>query len=51
MSIQLTIVLVIIVAAVAYVVSTLLKKRKAFSTRSGCETDCGCSGGSKKLSS
>ena len=51
MLIQGIIVGIIIVAAIAYAVKTLLQKRRSFSSKAGCEADCGCSGGSKKLPS
>ena len=43
---QYLIVGIIIVAAVAYAAYTLLKKRRAFSTKLGCGSDCGCGDGS-----
>lgn len=51
MNIQLIIVMVIVVLAVAYAGRTLIAKRKAFSTKRGCEQDCGCNGNGKSLRS
>ena len=51
MLIQGIIVGIIIIAAVAYATTNILRKRHSFSTKSGCDDDCGCSGGSKKLPS
>lgn len=51
MNIQLIIVLVIVVLAAAYAAKTLIGKRKAFSTKPGCEHDCGCNGSGKSLRS
>jgi hypothetical protein len=51
MNIQYIIVVAILIAALAYAVTTLLRKRRSFSTKPGCDADCGCSGGSKKLTS
>ncbi|MBK7393130.1 MAG: FeoB-associated Cys-rich membrane protein [Chloracidobacterium sp.] len=51
MMIQTIIVIAIIAAACLYAGSILLKKRRAFSSKPGCDSDCGCSGASKKLPS
>lgn len=45
------IILVLIVASAAlYIGSMLWKKIRSFSGKKGCDTDCGCSAGSKKSS-
>jgi len=51
MNIQLIIVIAIIVLAVAYAGKTVLSKRRSFSTKHGCEQDCGCNGSRKSLRS
>jgi len=51
MTLQNIIVIAIITAAIVYAALTLLRKRRAFSVKHGCGSDCGCSGGSKKLTS
>ncbi len=51
MDIQLLIVIAIVAAAVAYGALILFRKRRSFSTKGGCASDCGCSGASKKLTS
>ena len=45
---QFAIVIAIIAAALAFAGVTLLRKRRAFSTKPGCGSDnCGCNGGLK----
>ena len=51
MTIQTIVVIAILAAAFAYALSTLFKKRKAFSTKASCGNDCGCSESPKKLPS
>ncbi|MBK6748550.1 MAG: FeoB-associated Cys-rich membrane protein [Pyrinomonadaceae bacterium] len=51
MSLQFIIVLIVIAAALVFAAVTLIRKRRAFSTKEGCGTDCGCGDGSKKLTS
>ena len=51
MLIQSIIVGLIIAAAVVYGIVTLSRKRRSFSTKPGCESDCGCNSGGKKLPS
>jgi hypothetical protein len=47
MDIQTIIAGLIILVAVAYATKALLRKSKAFSPRSACVDDCGCSSKSK----
>lgn len=51
MSVQYFIVIAIIVAAVAYATVMLVRKRRSFSGKPGCASDCGCGEASKKLPS
>ena len=51
MNIQYILALTVIVLAVAYAAITVLRKRHSFSPKSGCDSDCGCNGASKKLPS
>ena len=51
MTVQYIIVVAIISAAITYAAVTLIRKRRSFSTKSGCGNDCGCGDGSKKLTS
>ena len=50
MLIQYLIVGFIIAAAIAYGLATLVRKRKSFSTKPGCEADCGCESKTKRTS-
>ncbi|MEO6654934.1 MAG: FeoB-associated Cys-rich membrane protein [Pyrinomonadaceae bacterium] len=50
MNIQYLIVFIIILGAAIYVGNSFWKKVKS-SSKGSCGTDCGCSGGSKKLPS
>lgn len=47
MDTQTIIVLLIILAAILYAGSSLVRKRRSFSPKSACADDCGCSGGTK----
>jgi hypothetical protein len=47
MNIQLLIVIVIVALAASFVASSMWAKRKAFSPKTGCGTDCGCGNSGK----
>ncbi|MGI8469241.1 MAG: FeoB-associated Cys-rich membrane protein [Pyrinomonadaceae bacterium] len=47
MNVQNIIVAIIILSALVYVGSILLRKVKSFSSKSGCGADCGCDGKQK----
>lgn len=47
MDTQLIIVGIVILIAVGYAASVLLRKSKAFSRNTACSDDCGCSSNSK----
>lgn len=51
MDMQTLVVITILVVAIGYAGFLVVKKTKAFSPKSGCGTDCGCNGASKKLTS
>lgn len=51
MSIQGIIVTIMVAAAILYAAIVLVRKRRAFSTKHGCDDDCGCNGAAKKLTS
>ncbi|MBL0242400.1 MAG: FeoB-associated Cys-rich membrane protein [Chloracidobacterium sp.] len=42
MDLQYLLVIAIILAAVIFAVRTLVQRRSAFSSKSGCGDDCGC---------
>lgn len=42
MDFQLIIVIAIIAAALAYAAVTLIRKRRSFTPKAGCDHDCGC---------
>jgi hypothetical protein len=48
---QYVIVTIIIAAALLYAGGVLIRKRRSFSIKPGCDTDCGCNASSKKLTS
>ncbi|MDQ2745794.1 MAG: FeoB-associated Cys-rich membrane protein [Acidobacteriota bacterium] len=48
MNIQSLIVAVIVIAALAYVGQIIWRKARSFSSKSGCASDCGCSGSAKR---
>lgn len=39
---QFSIVILIILAALTFATVSIIKKRKSFSTKHGCDHDCGC---------
>lgn len=45
MNLQLIAVLLIVAAALTYAVVSVVKKRRSFSTKHGCDNDCGCGKG------
>jgi hypothetical protein len=51
MNIQSIIVGFIILLAAIYAGMIVWRKSRSFSTKSGCEADCGCNGKAKKLTS
>ena len=51
MDVQLAIVAIVIFGALAYAGYMFARKAKAFSPRSACDSDCGCSGKTKTLKS
>jgi len=44
MNLQIILVTVILVGAIAYAGAVLWKKARSFSPKSGCDADCGCGG-------